>query len=146
MDHEAKTLLPDTNGTHCVSKSSTGWKFGLKFSCQSFSSLLASKMSWLKLVSLRFSLSLSQGCTRLMDSLGPKEAQRNSPTGSLHPRSSLVERTLSSWLWSFGTFMSFGLTSRPWRSLASLLLSVSVHPREGWRSWYPFCCQGFTRI
>lgn len=114
MDHEAKILLPDSNGTHWVSKSNTGWKFGLKFSCQTFSSLLTSKMSWSNHVSLRLSPSLSQGCNGIPGHSAdgfPRArssviAQRNSSTGPLHPRSSLVERTchgkiLALVLWNF---------------------------------------------
>lgn len=69
MDRDAKILLPESNGIHRVSKSHTGWKFGLKFSCQSFSRLLVSKMAWSKHVSLRLSPNLHQGFSSIPEHL-----------------------------------------------------------------------------
>lgn len=99
MDRGAKILLPDSNGTHWVSKSSNRVEIWLKIFLSKlfqFGSLLPRCLGQ----SMSISLSLSQGWGRSSEhsadgfprARGSVIAQRNSPTGALHPRSSLVER------------------------------------------------------
>lgn len=112
MDNEAKILLPESNGIHRVSNGHTRWKFGLKFSCQSSSRLLASKISWSKHVSLRLSPSLHQGFSSI-----PEHSVVGFPKARELPRKTDPQRTCTpavlQWKgpypWSFEICRSFGL-------------------------------------